>query len=325
MYTPTSEAEALEIYGKLSLIRQCQETIIREYPKDEIKTPVHLGIGLEGISVGITHCLPPGTKSFGQLRNHGQYLGITGETEKFFGELYGKVTGTGGGKAGSMHLSSPEHGLISTSGIVASTIPLAVGAGFAAKYRGTDEIAVAMFGDAAVEEGEFWESLNFACLHYLRVLFVCEDNDLSIHTSGADRRGFKGKSIASAVRGFDCHVLEGDGTDVLVVIDLVRTAIRLMMEDPKPAFLHLKWFRFLVHVGPTTDFHVGYRPKPSEEELKAADPVYKYEQFLLAEGFDASRLQSVREELALQIAGSVERAKAAPYPTEEDLYKGVLA
>lgn len=325
LYTPTSEAEALEIYRKLSLIRQCQETIIREYPKDEIKTPVHLGIGLEGISVGVTHCLPPGTKSFGQLRNHGQYLGITGETEKFFGELYGKVTGTGGGKAGSMHLASAEHGLISTSGIVASTIPLAVGAGFAAKYRGTDEIAVAMFGDAGVEEGEFWESLNFACLHRLRVLFVCEDNDLSIHTFGADRRGFKGKSIAAAVRGFDCHVLEGDGTDVLVVIDIVRTALSLMMGDPKPAFLHLKWFRFLVHVGPTTDFHVGYRPKPSEEESKAADPVYKYEQFLLAGGFDASRLQRIREELAFQIAGSVERAKAAPYPTEEDLYKGVLA
>jgi pyruvate dehydrogenase E1 component alpha subunit len=324
MYTPESEAEALDIYRKLSLIRQCQETIIREYPKDEIKTPVHLGIGLEGISAGVTHCLPPGTKSFGQLRNHGQYLGITGETDKFFGELYGKVTGTSGGKAGSMHLSSVEHGLISTSGIVASTISLAVGAGFAAKYRGTDDIAVAMFGDAAVEEGEFWESLNFACLHRLRVVFVCEDNDLAIHTFGLDRRGFKDKSIAAAVRGFDCHVLEGDGTDVLVVIDIVRTALSLMMKDPKPAFLNLKWFRFLAHVGPTTDFHVGYRPKPSEEEPKAADPVYKYEQYLLAQGFDASKMQKIQEEVALQIEQSVERAKVAPYPTEEDLYKGVL-
>ena len=117
-------------------------------------------------------CLPPNTKSFGQLRNHGPYLAITGETDRFFGELYGKVTGTSSGKGGSMHLSSPEHHLIATSGIVASTISLAVGAGFAAKYRDTDEISVAMFGDAAVEEGEFWESLNFACLHRLRVLLV---------------------------------------------------------------------------------------------------------------------------------------------------------
>jgi pyruvate dehydrogenase E1 component alpha subunit len=324
LYTPTSEAEALEIYRKLSLIRQCQETIIREYPKDEIKTPVHLGIGLEGISVGVTHCLPPDTRSFGQLRNHGEYLSITGETDKFFGELYGKVTGTGGGKAGSMHLSSIEHGLMSTSGIVASTIPLAVGGAFAAKYRGTDQIALAMFGDAAVEEGEFWESLNFACLHQLRVLFVCEDNDLSIHTFGKDRRGFRDKSIAAAVGGFDCHVFEADGTDVLVVIDTVKKALDVMNSDPKPAFLHLKWFRFLEHVGPNTDFHVGYRPKPLDEEFTATDPVYKYTQFLLSRGFDASQLRKIREELALQVEGSVSRAKAAPYPTEEDLYKGIF-
>jgi TPP-dependent pyruvate/acetoin dehydrogenase alpha subunit len=157
------------------------------------------------------------------------------------------------------------------------------------------------------------------------VVFVCEDNDLAIHTFGLDRRGFKDKSIAAAARGFDCHVLEGDGTDVLVVLDIVRTALSLMMKDPKPVFLHFKWFRFLEHVGANTDFHVGYRPKTSEEELKVADPVYKYERFLLAQGFDTSQLEKIREELALQIEGSVERAKAAPYSTEEDLYKGVLA
>jgi TPP-dependent pyruvate/acetoin dehydrogenase alpha subunit len=323
MYQPDSAAEALEIYRKLCLVRQCQEAIIREYHKDEIKTPVHLGIGLEGISIGVTHCLPPNTKSFGQLRNHGQYLGVTGETDKFFGELYGKVTGTGGGKAGSMHLSSPGHGLMSTSGIVASTISLAVGAGFAAKYNQTDDIAVAMFGDAAVEEGEFWESLNFACLHGLRVLFVCEDNDLAIHISGSDRRGFKHKSITAPVQGFDCHVFDGDGTDVLAVIEIVKNAIDLMMRDHKPAFLNFQWLRKLEHVGPNTDFHIGYRTEPTEEELELADPVYKYEQFLLSDEFDPNQLQKIREEVGLQIIGSIERAQAAPYPTEEDLYRGV--
>ena len=323
VYTPESDAEALEIYRKLSLIRQCQERIIKEYPDDEIKTPVHLGIGLEGISVGVAQCLPPNTKAFGQLRNHGQYLAMTQETDKFFGELYGKVTGTGGGKAGSMHLASSEHGLISTSGIVASTISLAVGAAFAAKYRGTRDIAVALFGDAAVEEGEFWESLNFACLHQLRVLFVCEDNDLAIHTFGADRRGYKNKSIATAVQGFDCHVFEGDGTDVLVVIDAVRKAICRMDQDPKPTFLELKWIRLLEHVGPNTDFHVGYRRELNIEEIQGGDPIYKYEQFLYSRGFDVARLRTIREELARQIETSVGHAKAAPFPTGEDLYKGV--
>jgi pyruvate dehydrogenase E1 component alpha subunit len=307
------------------LIRQCEEAIILEYPKNEMKSPVHLGNGLEGVSVGVAHCLPPNTKSFGQLRNHGQYLALTGETDRFFGELYGKVTGTGGGKAGSMHLSSVENGLMTTSGIVGSTIALAVGAGFAAKYRGTDDMAVAMFGDAAVEEGEFWESLNFACLHKLRVLFVCEDNDLAIHISGSDRRGFKEKSMAAAVQGFDCHVAEADGTDVRIVIDVVKNAVRKLKEDPKPAFLCFKYFRFLEHVGPNLDFDVGYRPRPSVEALLELDPVHKYERFLLSREFDPASLQRIRDELARQIEKSQRAARSAAFPGEMELHQGVFA
>lgn len=325
MFNPRSESEALEIYRKLSLVRQCQEVIIKEYPKDEIKTPVHLGIGLEGISVGVAHCLPPNTKSFGQLRNHGQYLAITGETDRFFGELYGKVTGTGSGKAGSMHLCAVDDGLLATSGIVASTIPLAVGAAFAAKYRKTDNLAVAMFGDAAVEEGEFWESLNFACLHRLRVLFVCEENDLAIHTFASDRRGFKDKCIATAVRGFDCYVFEGDGADVRNVIDIVQQVVNLMARDPKPAFLSLRYFRFLEHTGPNTDFDVGYRPRPTESELKALDPVLKFEEYLLSIGVNESQLRVVRDDVASQIKKSLGAALAADFPTGEDLLTAVFS
>jgi len=323
MYSPSSETEALEIYRKTSLIRQTQETIISEYHKDEMKTPVHLGIGLEGISAGVVHCLPPNTKSFGQLRNHGQYLAITGETDKFFGELYGRVTGPGSGKAGSMHLTAAESGFLSTSGIVASTISLAVGAGLAAKYRGTKDIALAMFGDSAIEEGEFWESLNFASLHGLRVLFVCEDNGIAAHTFAEDRRGFK--SVAGAMRGFDCHVFEGDGTDVLAVIGVVQDALEAMDQDPKPAFTRFTWFRPLEHVGPGTDFHVGYRPKPGDEELQALDPVHNYEQYLRSQEYDDRVLEKIRGELAGQIQDSIKKARAADFPTEDHLYQGVYA
>lgn len=322
MYTPESKSESLEIYRKLCLVRQSQNAIIEEYSKDEIKTPVHLGIGLEAISIGVTHCLPENTKSFGQLRNHGQYLGITGETDRFFGELYGKVTGTGGGKAGSMHLAAPEYGLISTSGIVGSTISLAVGAGFAAKYRQTDDLSVAMFGDGAVEEGEFWESLNFACLHRLKVMFVCEDNDLAIHTFGSDRRGFKNKSIANAVQGFDCHVIEGDGTDVLSVIGVVKSTVTNIIQTSKPAFLLFKWNRMLEHVGPNTDFHLGYRPQPSGEQLELSDPLHKYENFLISNGAAPCELGQIRDKVELQIRSSIDKAKKAPYPSDEYLHKG---
>jgi len=323
LYNPKSESESLGIYRKLVLIRKTQEAIIREYPKDQIKTPVHLGIGLEGISVGIVHCLPKASKWFGQLRNHGQYLAITGDTDKFFSELYGKATGMGGGKAGSMHLASPSDGLMSNSGIVGSTISLAVGSGFAAKYQGNEAITVAMFGDSAFEEGEFWESLNFACLHSLRVIFVCEDNNIAVHTAGKERRGFK--SFGEAVNGFNCHVLEGAGTDVRSVIDIGKKSIELINKSPKPVFLCLNWFRVLEHVGPHSDFDIGYRMKPSEEDLSNLDPVKNFELFLIASGIDPVRMQTICEEVECQIENSISYAMSAPYPSEEDLYKGVFA
>jgi len=213
MYQPKSETEALEIYRKMVLIRKCQEAIIAEYPKDEIKTPVHLCVGMEAISVGTTHPLPPSTKFFGPMRTHGLYLSVANETDKYFAELYGKATGMGGGKAGSMHLTAPDDGLMATSGIVASTVSLAVGAAFANKYRGSDDVVMVTFGDSVPEAGAFWESLNFACLHGLRILFVCEDNGLAAQTPKNERYG--SRDILNAVAGFDCFVDDTiDGSDV---------------------------------------------------------------------------------------------------------------
>jgi len=321
--SPKILVEPLETYRKMVLIRLSQEAIIREYHKDQIKTPVHLGIGLEGISVGVVQSLPPNTKSFGQLRNHGQYLAITGETDQFFGELYGKKTGMSGGKAGSMHIASPDYGLVSNSGIVGSTISLAVGAALAAKYRGNNGIAVAMFGDSAFEEGEFWESLNFACLHELRVLFVCEDNDIAVHTPGVDRRGFK--SFSEAVKGFKCNVFEGDGTDVCSVIEVCSQAISSMLANPRPAFVSFRWFRFLEHVGPNTDFDIGYRSKPTESETLGFDPVHNYESLLISQGYAKETLDRIRRDVEIQIDQSISDAVAADYPGEEDMYLGVFS
>ena len=323
MYIPSSDEEALEIYRKLTLIRQAQEAIVREYPKDEIKTPVHLGIGLEGISVGVAHNLPPNTRSFGQLRNHGQYLAVTDEMDDYFGELYGRVTGTGGGKAGSMHLSHPEKGLISNSGIVAATISLAVGSGLAAKYTGTDQLTVCMFGDGAVDEGEFWESLNFACLHRLKVLFVCEDNDLAIYTDSSQRRGYE--AIVNPVSGYNCHVLEGDGTDVLETIYVVKQALDKMDQDPKPAFVCLSWERIIDHVGILMDAEVGWREPPTSEHILSVDAVRKYKQYLQSRDIDLDVIEKIIEDNESRIQASILKAKAAPFPGEEHLYQGLFA
>lgn len=315
--------EALSLYRKLVLIRQAEQKIQEEYLKDEMKTPVHLGIGAEGISIGVYHCLPEGSKTFGTYRNHALYLTATGDVDGFFAELYGRLPGPGKGKAGSMHLSAPAHGLMATSAVVGTTIPLAVGAAFADTYRKSSGTVAVFFGDGAVEEGVFWESLNFACLKRLRILFVCEDNGLAIHARAAERRGFR--SILEAVAAFDCHRAGGDGSDVPGVIQCTRQALQMMSEKPQPAFLHFTYLRFLEHVGPKEDFDAGYRRRPTLEECERLDPVLRFEKELLRIGYAPRDLEAVKASVNEVVQRSVEAAQNAPFAPPVELYRDVLA
>lgn len=317
------EHDDLPLYRKLILARQAENMIRQEYFNDEMKTPVHLGVGGEAIAVGVCHALPPGSQTFGTYRNHALYLAMSGDTDRFFAELYGKITGSGKGKAGSMHLSAPDHGLIATSAVVGTTIPVAVGMALAHAYRHEKTLVAVFFGDGALEEGVFWESMNFACLRRLRILFVCEDNGLAIHTPVRDRQGFR--SIEQVLRGFTCHVDTGDGSDLRQVVNRARKMIARVDAEPAPGFLRLTYFRFLEHVGPKEDFAAGYRPKPATEELEALDPVARYEKELLAKGYARSELQVVREAVEEDIRLSVQKAQQAPFPPASELSGDVFA
>jgi len=317
------KAESLSLYRRLLLARRAEEKIRLEYPKNEMKTPVHLGVGQEAIPVGVCHCLPGGTKTFGTYRNHALFLAVTDDTDRFFGELYGKVTGTAKGKAGSMHLSAPEEGLAATSAVVGTTIPVAVGAALANDYRSSRDLVTVFFGDGAIEEGVFWEALNFACLKRLRILFVCEDNGLAIHTPMSQRAGYR--SIEEAVGGFDCHLRTGNGSDLTEVVALTREILKRMAEDPKPGFLHLTYYRFLEHVGPNEDFSAGYRRRPTPEEMERLDPVARFEKGLVQNGCRTEDLTAIRESVDEQLDRSLREAQAAPFPPATELTTDLFA
>ncbi len=169
-------------YKSLYRIRRVEEEIIHIYPTDKIKSPIHLSIGQEAISVGVCEALKADDVVFGTYRGHAMYLAKGGDLKKMIAELYGKVTGCAKGKGGSMHLIDIEKGVMGTSAIVGTTIPLAVGYAYSLKYKQSDSIAVSFFGDGAVDEGAFHESMNFAALKKLPVLFVCENNLYAIHS-----------------------------------------------------------------------------------------------------------------------------------------------
>src|SRR3984893_17043188 len=178
-----------QLYRSLLRIRRLEEEIVRVYRSDCIKSPVHLSIGQEAVSVGVCAALEARDVVFGTYRGHALYLAKGGDLQRMIAELYGKATGCTKGKGGSMHLIATEKGVMGTSAVVGTTIANAVGYAYALRYRRKQSIVVSFFGDGATEEGVFAESLNFAVLKRLPILFVCENNQYAIHTHQSRRQG----------------------------------------------------------------------------------------------------------------------------------------
>lgn len=310
-----------ELYKKMFLIRKTEEQICRLYPEDEMKTPVHICIGEEAIAAGVCSALKAEDQVFGTYRSHGIYLSKTGETDKFFAELYGKNTGLVKGKVGSMHLSAPESGFFGTSAIVAGIIPVALGAAFANKVRSKGKMVAVFFGDGAMDEGSFWESINIACLMKLPILFICEDNDFACHTHKSFRHGYS--SISDIVSKFNCNVIKGENNDVESIYRLVRKARKLTEKTQKPSFLYFRYYRYLEHVGINQDFECTYRSKKDFEKWYKVDPVNMQRKKIIKFGVEEKTVIKEEKKMVKQIEESIRQAKDASFPDRSELYKDV--
>ena len=311
----------LALYRKLYLIRKAEDAVRKDYFDDKMKTPMHMSAGGEAICVGVCQALAPEDQIMGTYRTHGIYLAKTGETEQFFAEMYGKSTGMAKGKAGSMHLTAPQSGLICTSAIVGTTIPVAIGAAFANKQQKNGRMVAVFFGDGAIDEGVFWESLNAACVMQLPVLFVCEDNNLAVHVPGHERHGYR--AIHEVVERFDCSVFTSDSTDAEVIHNLAQDALKSIRESKRPAFMHLKYYRYLEHVGVNEDFKQGYRDRSEYEKWRAKDPV-ETQRAKLLQWCGEDEIRAIEIEIETGIDQSIKKADAAPFAAPRELYEDVL-
>ncbi|MBI2026269.1 MAG: thiamine pyrophosphate-dependent dehydrogenase E1 component subunit alpha [Deltaproteobacteria bacterium] len=311
----------LELYQKVYLIRMAEEKIREHYHENDMKTPTHLSIGEEAVVAGVCQALGKTDQLFGTYRGHGLYLARTGETDLFFAELFGKQTGLASGKTGSMHLHSIENGYLGSSAVVATTIPVAVGASYANKYQGNGKTVVSFFGDGALEEGAFWESLNAACVMKLPILFVCEDNELAIHSFSKTRQGFA--SITDIVSKFDCHSLYENSTDPECIYHLTQTALDRIQTTSKPCFMHVKYYRYYEHVGIQTDFQYEYRNEDEFKKWFEKDPVRLQRRKLIDLCCSEEEIAGMETEIMDQINRSFYRAKESPFPTAQDLYNDV--
>lgn len=311
------------LYAAMYLIRTCEEKIRAHYQENEMKTPMHLSVGAEAIAAGVIGALREDDTLFGTYRSHGVYLARTRETNQFFGELFGRASGVAKGKAGSMHLTSKTHRLLGTSAVVGTVIPLAVGAAFAHQYRDEDAIAVVFFGDGAIDEGVFWESMNLACVKRLPVLFICEDNDLAIHTSAAERHGYR--SITDVVAQFRCTTAASTSTDVEELYRITSGAIANVRSGKGPAFLHFRYYRYYEHVGINHDFHVGYRSEDEYRKWLEVDPVALQRAQLLSRGVCEEDIRADEQRIDAQIQQSFDAARATPFASSAEACRDVYA
>lgn len=313
---------SLDLYRTLFMARRCEEVIVRIYPDDEMKTPMHMSMGQEAVAVGVCKALGGNGDVIASYRSHATYLAQTENHGAFFGELHGRTNGTADGKSGSMHLSDLPKGMLGSTGIVGAGIAVAVGAAFANRQTAPGRVAAAFFGDGATDEGAFWESLNVACAMGLPMLFVCEDNDLAVHTRASDRRGYS--SLVEVVKRFNCAVFEDESNDVEAIFALTRKAVAQVLAQKMPAFLNIRTYRYLEHCGTAADTDAPYRKAAEEAFWKGRDCVALQRKRLIDGGLSEAEVAKIESEINAAIEVSVKAAKAAPHPANELLYKGVF-
>ncbi len=312
------KTKVAKFYGSLYKIRRVEEEIARIYPTDKIKSPVHLSIGQEAISVGVCEALLTQDVVFGTYRGHALYLAKGGNLEKMIAELYGKATGCAGGKGGSMHLVDVNAGVMGTSAIVGTTIPQAVGYAFAQKYLNSQKLVVCFFGDGAVEEGAFHESMNFATLKKLPIIFICENNGLAIHSSQRNRQGFP--SIYQLAKAYSIPSEKIEYNDIFTINKKVKKAADdIRRKNSGPRFFECITYRFKEHVGPNEDFQAGYRLQKDAEKWIKNDPVKK-----LAKLINPLTRQKIESQIEAAIKKAFQFAEDSPFPNPEELYKDVF-
>lgn len=288
----------------MRLIRQTSERIAKLYPTDVMETPVHLCIGQEAVATGLCHHLRDEDKLFLGHRTHGPALAKGLPLEKLMAELYGRSTGCSHGYGGSMHLLDLEHGLPGSSAIVGGSIALGVGAGLAAELGAGHFVGVSYFGDAATNAGVFYESLNFAALRALPVLFVCEDNGFSNVMPKSEHSAHDIVGVASQMM----PTASIDGTDVLAVNDAAGRAVSRARGGQGPQFLHCRTKRWMKHQGPE-------RCDLIEVDIERDCPIHKLERFMASSGMVTPReLADLRSAIESEIDAAIEFAERSPRP-----------
>src|SRR3990167_3794765 len=296
------------LYATALKIRMVEEAVALHYPKGEMRTPIHLCTGQEANPAGVCAALTDEDIVYAYYRSHGWYLAKGGDLHKMLAEFFGKETGCSKGYGGSMHLIDLKKGFAGTTALVAAAQAHAVGAAFTFKSRNQKRVAVSSFGDGATEEGIFQESLMFAALRKLPVIFIFENNGLATNTWIQYRQ--PGVPIYQRAAGFGISSVLVDGNDAIQVHQATQEAVNRAKAGEGPSFIECKTYRMLEHCGPNNDIALGFRTEAELASWKEKDPI----QFLEKQvGTELS--SKLRKQYQIDIDSALDEARNAAFPT----------
>ncbi len=306
-----SKEQLLSLYRTMLTIRRTEEQLARSYAGGKIPGACHTYVGEEAIASGVCGHLNHDDAIFSTHRGHGHALAKGVSIKELIAELYGKATGCSQGRGGSMHLFSPEIGLMGTSGIVGPCILQAAGAGYSFQLLETDRVGVAFFGDGGVSNGAFHEGLNLAAIWDLPTIFVLEDNQFA--TEVAFNTVARITDVAKRAEGYGIPGVTVDGNNVLEVHRVAGEAVRRARNGEGPTLLDCKTYRTRPHAEGMRDG--GYRTAEDVEAWKARDPIEQLGDRLVTDGVASDDdLDEIEAEITSEVKAGVAFAESSPWP-----------
>ena len=324
--TKYSKQFLANLYRTMVRIRFCEESLVEPILKKEVRCPVHLYSGEEAIATGVCAALAEKDYIFGTHRSHGHYLAKGGSMGELIAEIYGKQTGCSRGRGGSMHVCDPDKGILGAAPIVGGTISLAVGCALASKIKKEKNVTVSFFGDGAAGEGVLYESINFAALKKLPIIFACENNLYSTHMPIKECR--PKNNIFEIGTSYGIISFRVDGNDVLRVYEAAKKAVEICRKNQGPVFIEFMTYRLRGHVGADDNIqgtHTDIRPKEEIAKWRKKDPIRKFEQYLLRNKILAKgNRETMRKETEAEVNDAYVFAKKSSYPKKGELTKYVF-
>jgi len=312
--TPLPKDQLLKLFEEMLRIRRCEEQLVRSHQRGLIHGACHTYIGQEAVAVGVCAHLRKDDTVFSTHRGHGHALAKGVTPEQLIAELYGRESGVSRGRGGSMHLFSPEVGMMGTSGIVGPCILQAAGAGYSSMLLGSGLVGVAFFGDGAVNNGAFHEGLNLASIWKLPALFVCENNQYATEVPFEYAAG--NASVFNRAAAYGMPGFELDGNDVLAIHQVAGEAIERARKGDGPTLLECKTYRTRPHAEGMGDF--GYRTREEVEEWKTRCPIQRLRKYLLDRSLAVDdELDAIEKRIAAEVDQAQRNAEAAAWPKPE--------